>query len=95
MPAVAADQHKDAPEAIAHPCACDLVHASFEWRIKNTGLELLIPTRATLLANLAGPLDADTVAINQMADELFTERPVIRSRSNTQGSLARPATRSS
>lgn len=74
MPAVAADQHKDAPEAIAHPGAGDLVHASFERRIKNTGLELLIPTRATLLANLAGPLDADTVAINQMADELFTLR---------------------
>jgi len=51
-PAVSTNQHIDTPEAVTHPGTGNLVHSRFERCIQHVGLELLVPARAALLAEL-------------------------------------------
>src|SRR5690606_26259054 len=74
VPAVAANQHVDTPEAVSHPGAGDLVHARLKGCIEYFGLELLVPTGPALLTDMASPVHTHAVAFDQMADELLALR---------------------
>ena len=73
-PAVAADQHEYAPEPVPHSGASNLVHTRLQRRIQQFRFGLLVPTRTALLAHQTGALDAYSIVVDQMADELLTLR---------------------
>ena len=75
LPALTSKQHIDAPESKPNPGTSDLAHAGSKRLIKRFALGSLIPTRTALQADLAGPLNTDSVPVDEVADELFSAPP--------------------
>jgi len=75
-PAFPPNQHINSPEAEPHTGVGNLSHPSPKGLIQRLALRLPIPTRSALQTNFAGPLNAHTVTIDQVADErLGLRRP--------------------
>ena len=75
LPALTSKQHIDTPESELNTGTGDLTYPSLKQFIKRLTSGFLIPTRTALQTYLAGPLNTDSVLIDEVADELFSARP--------------------
>jgi hypothetical protein len=73
-PAFTPYQYVNTPKSESDTGIRNLVHMGFEWFIQEFAFRLLVPTRSTLQADIACPLNADSILIDEMADELFALR---------------------